>query len=1434
MPVLQFTVTIIAESHQLLFVWEEAGAGPYARTARSLERVSFDLQRRTALHEALGAAAQRTNQTMSNHVDTSIEDVETLGRLLFTQFLPEKLQTQLRQLSADTPLVMATNDLETPWELLHDGSEYLVIKRPFTRQLLTSSPPLPLPLLQHELLRVLIVGNPTGDLGAADAEVEALIDLFDSVPHRVHADSLSRQQATSTRFLTALASGSYDIIHYAGHARPGALHLADGWLETSAIQSAIARPSPGANYRTPLIFLNACASAQRSELDAGSHHEAMDAFALAGQQTHNLAGAFLQGGASAFVGTLWPILDVQAQQLAIDFYHSLVQAMPIAAALQRARRRGEQKRDGGLLWASFVLYGDPYLQLVRPGPTQHTGTVLVVAWEPMTVENTHIPPHVAHIQRRLEQVGQCIIANGGQIAAMDASQVLAVFGAPNTLEDDAKRAVQSALTILTLAQANEHVGAPAIGIASGRFTGSMLAFADNQQVIYTGNPISSAQHLAQKAQPGHICINQETHQLVGRRFRCEALPAENSKSPGYRLWPFDESVDPNGGHITDPITIGRTSEIAELQKYWQEAQSGRWQVVGIEGEAGLGKSHLLKAFQSSLAAAEYRWIAGACTPMTATTPYFVVTQLLRALWELPERDASTALEDYLTKALDDLPTLPEKALSLPILREAFGLSSSAAENLGTDERKARQSIFIKLLAAILLREASKTPLVIAIEDMHWIDDASQIVLGRIADGIGPHPLLILVTYRPEWTTDWHRKRAFRSISLNPFTQAEAVQLMQVLLQSESLPSDICEFLIERSHGNPFYMTEQIHYLLNQQILRRAEAQWQLIQPVARRQLPPTLTRIILSRLPALHTSSHRVLIAAAVLGLQVSADAVAHLVGENRQFVEDQLAMLGHDLLQPHWGRGDYQFQHVLIQETIYQSISIEERQILHRRAGDLLVQNGGEFQMNIESIAHHFYHSNDRINGVIYCLRAADHAASVWANASALRWYERAGEILAAWEMASPTAREAARGANTHQLMAWRVALLEGKADVQSAIGYNDEAIENYQLALTVLEGDPNTTVHQAGLYSKVAVAWHDKGDLARAQVYLNQAQSLLNDGHYVEYSQIIFWQSMLKFRQGYYQEALANSHQAVQLLSAAEPSFISARLSTLQGILYDRLGQPNEAIAAYEAGIALCRSLNYLPGLARGLSNLGIVYERAGNWNAALEYYEQAADINEVTGEERQSASTFLDMGEVYRRLGDLPKAHTFYQRAIEIATTRGFPEIQGMALNNQAGAYLKEGKLTEAAAALQAGESILAVHGFTMYQAELLIHQAELLLAQGQIAEAETKARAAIEQAQHQNEPAMIMQAHYLMGKILVAQGDRAAGFAALQQSLDLAVAHKNLYQIGLSLLALAQADDEPEQVRDRLNQAITYFRDMGASLDLQQAELLRQQRTTDTNG
>ena len=554
---------------------------------------------------------------------------------------------------------------------------------------------------------------------------------------------------------------------------------------------------------------------------------------------------------------------------------------------------------------------------------------------------------------------------------------MALFGAPIAHEDHARHAVLAALGIA--AQAEVPVR---IGINSGLVVVGTIG--DDLRVDYTafGDTTVLAARLQAAAAPGAVLVSQQTADLVRGYFQLEEVARVQVKERTVRPLRVtglgSRTARLDSGSDLSPFT-GRDRELAELRRMLEIVVNGEGQVVGLAGDPGLGKSRLAWEF-CRLAEDDAAVLEGRCRAYGAAVAYLPLFELVRSACGIADDDVPDLVG---TKIERKIKTLELDVSLAHYLRHAFGLPTGDPGVVALDPVAIRARTF-EALQRLLVAEAARRPLVVLIEDLHWIDQTSEEFLAGFADELPSVPIMLLATYRPGYSPPWTGKSFTSQLALRPLSAAASEKIVASILDVRDPAAAAA--IVGRGEGNPFFLEE---------LARASRHQVADEEDVA---VPETVQEVLAARIDRLTGDEKAALQVAAVLGREFSLD-LAEEVWDGDVALEARLQELkGLEFLRERHGGPEriFVFTHALTREVAYDGMLEARRRDLHGRAALCLEdsQASQRFEHG-ELLAYHYARSTVPARAIPYLAAAGARAKDRYANEEAIRLYRRALSIV-------------------------------------------------------------------------------------------------------------------------------------------------------------------------------------------------------------------------------------------------------------------------------------------------------------------------------------------------------------------------------------------------------------------------------------------------------
>ena len=612
----------------------------------------------------------------------------------------------------------------------------------------------------------------------------------------------------------------------------------------------------------------------------------------------------------------------------------------------------------------------------------------------------------------------------GTVNEMTGDGIVALFGAPVALEDAPQRAIRSSLAIHremtkfsdTLKQ--EKKDAPPVKMRIGIHTGPVVVgtVGNDLRVEFkaVGDTVNLASRIEGQAQPGTTYITEDTFKLTEGLFRFEGLGQRVIKgkeepvnvfraiAPSTRRTRFDVSAEQG----LTPFA-GRERELELLLEGFERCKAGRGQAFSVIAEAGIGKSRLLYEFRKAVAHEDVTFIEGKCLSYSKDVPYHLHIDTLKANFDIHEGDEDSVIREKVTRGLKILRV--DEDSNLPYFLELFSVKDSGIDKIPMSPEAKRDRI-IEALKHIVLKGSEIRPLILAYEDLHWVDKSSEVVSKHILESIPGARVLLIFTYRPEFVHTWGAKSYHNQLTLNRLSNSETLMMVSHLLGSEELDRDLEEFILEKTEGVPFFIEELIKSLKDLKILKREDNRYRIAKDIKEAIIPATIQDVIMARIDSLPEEAKSLLQKGAVAGREFDHDLTKRVTNLSEEELLPYLSVLKDSELLYERGiypQSTYVFKHALIQDATYQSLMKSTRQKYHQKIAQVLEKSFADtMESQPELLAHHYTEAGLNEQAVGYWYQAGKRAAQRSAHVEAINHLTRGLEVL----MTLPDTLERAR----------------------------------------------------------------------------------------------------------------------------------------------------------------------------------------------------------------------------------------------------------------------------------------------------------------------------------------------------------------------------------------------------------------------------------------
>jgi len=824
------------------------------------------------------------------------------------------------------------------------------------------------------------------------------------------------------------------------------------------------------------------------------------------------------------------------------------------------------------------------------------------------------PEEVEGIMRRIkERAVEIVERHGGIVNQFVGDEVLALYGIAEAHEDDPLRAVQSAIELHALARELSPEVERRIeqrlrmhtGIHTGLIVTNLRDTRDGRYGI-TGETVITGVRLKTEAKPDEILVSSDTQKLIAPYYETEALPAiklkgQSRPSLSYRVLrqsSIRSRFEASGMRGFSRYS-GRHQELKQLEDCLVRTAHGKGTLVTVIGDPGIGKSRLLHEFTTSMDDTQTAILQGKCQIFAQSTPYHPFLDALRHELNLiedaqPDELLNTARTNILNIDTSLAPYLPYY-LHLLALHTDPMITHMQGEEL--------RHAMVDALAKIFTRLAARRPTLVILEDWHWHDEPSEQFLKHLTDLLPGHGLLIVLTARPEYSVSWATCDHHIPMVLSPLDAEDSESIIRSVCKADTLPVGLRNLIHERTGGNPLFIEEICHSLIEDGRIAVHEGTAILTRPLNDLVLPETVQSIIRSRLDRLDWKLKEVLRLASVIGRVFTVNLLEKVLqGQGPANLRESLdTLIRTEMVLPVEGHPgtEYMFKHALTQQVTYSTVLLQRRKVLHGLVGRAMEElYAHRLRELVNLLHHHFSLAEDWEKAIRYGREAAEQAKRVSQFEEALRLLERMK--IAISQLPPDRSR--------HGTL---IETLLEEERLCDTLGWRErqEAVIDQIVSLLRFYDDPPSKaavcVRQGDLYTQL-------GRFEEAEHALNQALSIRR--------------------------------------SLLDRNGESNALRSLSFLRWHQ-GRHQEAVACNEAALVIDRERGDLKAMSHDLTNLAPLLQYLGDFKGALERLEEALELEASEQDAFNRMTILFNIGNVYNKSGDLDRALSYYRDSLKV---------------------------------------------------------------------------------------------------------------------------------------------------------------------------------------
>jgi class 3 adenylate cyclase/tetratricopeptide (TPR) repeat protein len=942
---------------------------------------------------------------------------------------------------------------------------------------------------------------------------------------------------------------------------------------------------------------------------------------------------------------------------------------------------------------------------------------------------------------------------------VDGGRLVLVAGAPSSAGDDDERMLRTVRAIV-----DAKVRLPLqIGVNRGRVFAGEVGAPVRRAYTILGDTAALAARLMARAEQGAILAAQEVVERSRTQFETTELEPFRVKGKKATVVAHEVGAVTGERSAAQPATtafVGRERELTVLGASLAPVRMGFGSLVELIGDPGMGKSRLIEELQRQNPDLEY--VSTSCQEYEQSTPYFPFRGLLEAVLDQPLNGSPPKSTALLRERL--APLAPELVPWIPLLSLPLDLeleSTPEVDELQPAFRRARLHGVVETLLTTLL----PTPTLLAIEDVHWMDEASSDLLRHLGSQVTSKPSLICATRRPGpggfIAAEGVPPVAALTIHLEPLGVEAAKSLIDAAGANGMHPDEVAA-ITERAGGNPLFLQELV-------TSERREAEVEL---------PESVEAVIVARIDKLAPADRTLLRFASVMGSSFSGELVGRVLAQEDPSASadsETWDRLNEFVERDPYTPGAFRFRHALFRDSAYEGLSYRRRRELHAAVGDAYeALYPDDLAEHAEMLSLHFLHAQRHEKAYQYSLLAGKRAQAKFANIEAAAFYRRALEAARRLPALAPGA----------VAKVW-----EALGDVCELAGRYVEAAEAYTKArrLAAKDGDDQPSLlHKEGLIRErssrypQALRWYRRALAAAERLEADGDQSQIAREIRLAYAGV-------RLRQGEFHDCIKWSRSVVEQALAVDDLPALAHAYHLLHLAYTSLGSP-ERVAFRGLALPIYEEIGDLLGQANVLNNLGIDAYYEGRWDAALDIYRRSRELRDRVGDVVGAATATNNIGEIKSDQGHYEEAAGLFEEVYSITSSAGALFLANLARSNLGRLAARRGHTDEAETLLRD-----ALAGFEEIEARSFVLETNARLAEHAVlTDRGTDALVQAEETMAALDEAgggagLVPMVHRLRGYALMQTGDLDGASAAIDEGVRAARETGETYELALSLEA-----------------------------------------------
>ena len=824
---------------------------------------------------------------------------------------------------------------------------------------------------------------------------------------------------------------------------------------------------------------------------------------------------------------------------------------------------------------------------------------------------------------------------GGSINKFLGDGLMAVFGTPFSHEDDPERAARASLEIMKSIEENgkTKIGSKTkslkarIGINTGLCISGEIGSSIRKEFSVIGDTVNLASRLQANAATGKILIGEKTFHRIKDNFitsppRKVKIKGKKDLVSVYTLKDEKKKISflEQKKNSHSPF-MGRQKELLVLKEALKKSYRSKGQLIEISGELGIGKSRLILELTKDSLAKEFNILSSHCSSWEESKPYAPLSEIFIKIFGINFDDDFNEIDKKIENKIKQIDS------SLLFTSSYFSrLLSSRTKSLEEimEQSKEVSNLLIRVMKKLLWSFSSQKPLLMIIEDLQWIDEASGEFLKQCSKEIKEYPILIICSVRESLRKE-EPLAGSKRIKLLPLENAESDKLTRLLIKENNIYQLLKNRIISTANGNPLFVEEIVRGIKEKKISADKEGLTNYPEMFANFQIPDTVQSIARARIDLLPASLKEILYQASVLGRDIEIKLLQKITNLEDITLSEMIKKLQQyefieELERVPNSPQYFCFTHSIIQEIAYNSLLFKARKDLHEIIGSFIEEiYSSKIDAKIEELAYHFKNSDDQEKAVLYLNKAGDKAQSLYAFKNAINYYQ---DIIKILELRELEKEQLTQLSETYNKLAFS----------QSIVGGRKEAETNFTKALKYSRKTEDKD-NESLILMSMGNLYGDTGQWDKAIEYFKNSLLISEEiNNFKRKASILKGIGLACLFKGDTSTGYSYLKESINICKEIKASDVYAMALNNVGIYYDMLGRWKKAIEAYKESLSIAKKIKNIIVISNIMNNIGFAYSSLGESKQAIYYLKESVKIADKIGDIYNKGINYIHLGEEY----------------------------------------------------------------------------------------------------------------------------------------------------------------------------------------------------------